>query len=76
MPLLVNAAGQRLSKRDATLSMAELRKRRSPGEILGILACMAGLVARPEPVSVPDLVPLFSWRKMPAVRVLCLSESL
>lgn len=76
VPLLVNAAGQRLSKRDATLSMAELRKRRSPGEILGILACMAGLVARPEPVSVPDLVPLFSWRKMPAVRALSLSESL
>lgn len=76
VPLLVNTAGQRLSKRDASLSMAELRRRSSPGEILGLLACKAQLIPRPEPVSVADLVPLFAWEKLPAVRALCLSESL
>lgn len=76
LPLLVNDAGQRLSKRDASLSMAELRKRYSAEDILGGLACLAGLIPKPEPVSAADLVPLFSWNKLPEVKALTLSEFL
>lgn len=76
VPLLVNDAGQRLSKRDASLSMAELRKRYSAQQILGCLASLAGLIPKPEPVTASDLVPLFSWDKIPKVKDLNLSESL
>ncbi len=42
LPLVCNAAGQRLSKRDASMSMEQLRRRLSPEEILGRIACLAG----------------------------------
>ena len=37
IPLLRNEAGQRLSKRDGSLSMAELRKTHTPAEVLAML---------------------------------------
>lgn len=66
IPLLCNADGLRLSKRDKSLSMAELRVRHTPGEIIGLLAWQAGLI--PQFASVPpaDLVPLFNWNRLPA----------
>lgn len=64
LPLLCNAAGQRLSKRDRSLDMECLRQRYSPQELIGRLAHLAGLQAAPMPVSPSDLVASFSWAQV------------
>ncbi|MDE5886691.1 MAG: tRNA glutamyl-Q(34) synthetase GluQRS, partial [Muribaculaceae bacterium] len=61
VPLLCNAAGQRLSKRDASLSMEVLRKEYSPSHLVGLLAYYAGILPEPFPISARGLLPLFSW---------------
>ncbi|MBR5716011.1 MAG: tRNA glutamyl-Q(34) synthetase GluQRS [Bacteroidales bacterium] len=66
LPLLCNEAGQRLCKRDKSLDLGEIRKSaHSSNSVLGQLAFYAGLIDRPEPVSALDLVPEFSWTKVP-----------
>ena len=65
LPLLCNAGGQRLSKRDRSLDMASLRDRFSAPEIIGMLARLAGLQPQPTPVTAQELLPLFSWKKVP-----------
>lgn len=65
LPLLCNASGQRLSKRDASLSLAELRKHRSAQEIIGFLANLAGLIPEAKPCSPADLIPLYDTRLLP-----------
>lgn len=67
IPLLCNAAGQRLSKRDKSMSMEELRKSYKPEEIIGKLAALAGLRPTSDPVSAKDLIRDFSWSKLKAV---------
>lgn len=59
LPLLCNAAGQRLSKRDASLSMEHLRARHTPGEVIGMIARMAGLVPDSSPISPANLLETF-----------------
>lgn len=66
LPLVVNAQGVRLSKRDKSLSLDTLRHLYSPEQIVGKLACMAGIIPTPEPVSARELIPLFDWSKIPA----------
>lgn len=61
VPLLCNGAGQRLSKRDSSLSMESLRKEYSPSHLVGLLAYFAGLLPEPFPISASGLLPLFSW---------------
>lgn len=61
LPLLCNTAGQRLSKRDRSLDMESLRQRFTPQELVGRLACLAGLQSEPQPLSAAELIPLFSW---------------
>ena len=56
LPLVCNAAGQRLSKRDASMSMEQLRRRLSPEEILGRIACLAGWQPDFSPVSLATLL--------------------
>jgi len=65
LPLLCNTAGQRLSKRDRSLDMEQLRQHYTAPQILGQLAFLAGLQPQPEPISAEALVPLFSWDKVP-----------
>ncbi|MGM9713922.1 MAG: tRNA glutamyl-Q(34) synthetase GluQRS [Prevotella sp.] len=65
VPLLCNEACQRLSKRDKSLDMGELRARFKPEELVGLLAYYAGLMPRPEPVAARDVVSLFSWDALP-----------
>lgn len=66
VPLICNTMGQRLCKRDKSLDMGEIRKRHnSPHRVLGALACYAGLLAEPDEVDAEELVPLFSWDKIP-----------
>ena len=65
VPLLIAAAGKRLSKRERSLDMEHLRQRCRPEEILGELAFAAGITAKNEPVSARELVPLFSFDRLP-----------
>lgn len=65
LPLLCNESHQRLCKRDKSLDLGELRKEFSAEEIIGRLAHLAGLIEKPEPVSAQELIPLFSWAKVP-----------
>lgn len=66
IPLLTDPSGRRLSKRDGDLDIGALRERYGcPEPILGMLACAAGLIDRPEPIGLWDLVPLFNFKKCP-----------
>ena len=65
LPLLCNAEGQRLSKRDKSLDMSVLRDNYRPEELTGLLAYYAGITDRPEGISARELIPLFSWRNVP-----------
>ena len=69
LPLLCNAAGQRLSKRDKSMDMGELRANHSAAEIIGWLACYAGIIERPEPLMPHDLIDEFSWSKVPTTDI-------
>ena len=65
MPLLNAPDGRRLSKRDADLDLGVLRERFTPEALVGALACAAGLIDRPEPVAARELIPGFSWARVP-----------
>ncbi len=57
LPLITNGEGQRLSKRDASLSMESLRASgATPAEILGRAGALAGLVAPGEPATLDELL--------------------
>lgn len=65
LPLLINEQGQRLSKRDKSLDMGCLREQFTPQELIGILAYHARLIPEPTPITLQNLIPLFSWDKVP-----------
>lgn len=65
LPLLCNASGQRLCKRDKSLDLGELRQHHSAEALVGLLAFHAGLIDQPSPLSAQSLIPLFSWAKVP-----------
>ncbi len=65
-PLLINENGQRLCKRDKSLDLSVLReKHKNPDEIVGFLAFLAGILPSPTPLKPQDLLPLFTWQKVP-----------
>lgn len=64
-PLLCNEAGQRLSKRDKSLDMGELRQTYTPEQIIGRIAYFAGQTDRIEPMNAQELLKLFEWDKVP-----------
>ena len=61
LPLICAKDGRRLSKRDRDLDMGVLRQRYTPQALVGRLACLAGLIDRPEPVEARELIRGFSW---------------
>ncbi|MBQ3156461.1 MAG: tRNA glutamyl-Q(34) synthetase GluQRS [Clostridia bacterium] len=61
IPLLVDAQGRRLAKRDRDLDLTALARRFSPEEILGMLAFSAGLIPEVRPVTLEQLIPEFAW---------------
>lgn len=65
LPLLLSPEGRRLAKRDRDLELGELQRRYSAPQLVGALACAAGLIDRPEPISPQALIPLFSWERLP-----------
>ena len=72
-PLLCNAEGQRLCKRDKSMNLGYLRdKDTPPQEIIGLLAHLAGLTETPAPITPQELIPLFSWNKVPTEDIITL----
>ena len=65
VPLLLAPDGRRLAKRDRDQELGQLRQQYTARELAGILAHAAGLIPEPAPVSPRDLLPLFSWEKIP-----------
>lgn len=56
VPLVCNSDGRRLSKRDSSLSMAALRERHTPEELLGILGHLAGWLPEPRRATLSELL--------------------
>ena len=73
-PLLVNEAGQRLSKRDKSLDMGVLREQHSAQEIIGFIAHLAGITPTTSPITPQELLPLFTWEKVPKEDIKVKSE--
>lgn len=69
-PLLCNGEGQRLSKRDKSLDMGCLRHRFTSRQLTGWLACLAGIIPAPDAISLPELLPLFQWEKVPCADII------
>lgn len=65
IPLLCNTAGQRLSKRDKSLDMAELRQRYTAQQLIGHIAFITGMTEHAEPLTPHDLLTVFSWQCLP-----------
>lgn len=65
LPLLCNEAGQRLSKRDKSMDLGQLKEHSSAEEIIGKLAYLSHLTDKYEPCRPHDLLPLFDWKKIP-----------
>lgn len=70
LPLIGNADGRRLSKRDEAMSMEQLRRRFTPEELVGRLAFMANIIPDPQPCSPQSLIGYFDWNKIPRVAML------
>ena len=64
IPLLVDAQGRRLAKRDRDLDLSALAQRFTPAEVLGMLAFSAGLIPDNRPVTLEKLIPLFDWGRV------------
>ena len=65
IPLLLAPDGRRLAKRDRDQELGQLQSRFTAPELVGHLACLAGLIPQPQPVTPRQLLPLFSWDKLP-----------
>ena len=64
VPMLLAPDRRRLSKRDRDLDFGYLRQHFSPEEIIGLLAHLAGLTEKWEPISARELACDFSWSKV------------
>lgn len=67
IPLLTNAEGIRLSKRDSSLSLQALLSIHSPAAITGYLAYLARIIPEPMPMSPADMLPYFNPASVPAI---------
>ncbi len=65
IPMLLDEEGKRMAKRDFSLSLREIRRRYTAEETLGALAFLAGLIEEPAPCRIGELVPLFTWERLP-----------
>jgi len=63
VPLVVNASGQRLAKRDGPVTMRDLG--RQPTEVVGLLGASLGLCESGETVSIGDLLSRFDPDRLP-----------
>ena len=71
IPLLTDAAGRRLSKREGDGCMERVREVYTDARpVIGALAAALGLIPSPESMTVEQLLPLFDWKKIPRDAVL------
>ena len=71
IPLLTDADGRRLSKREGDGCMETVRERYADARpVIGALAAALGLIPSPESMTVEQLLPLFDWKKIPRDAVL------
>ena len=67
LPLIDNAAGRRLAKRERSLDMGALRARGiAPEQVIGYCAWLLRVRPTPEPCTAAELVPDFSWAPLRA----------
>ncbi len=64
IPLVCNADGRRLSKRDSSLSMEALRERHTAEEIIGKAAALIGVIPAPAPCRPDELAEVFDWKNI------------
>lgn len=64
IPLLMDAQGRRLAKRDKDLDLSALAQRFTPEDMLGFLAFSVGLLEEIRPMTLEALLPLFDWNKL------------
>ena len=64
IPLLTDSQGRRLAKRDKDLDLTALSQRYAPEDILGWLACSAGLLPEVRPATLESLIAVFDWEKV------------
>lgn len=76
LPLVSNVMQQRLSKRDASMNMAELRRRYSAQEIIGRIAVMTNLIPEYTPMEAKDLAGYMAWDKIPATQAIIVPDTL
>lgn len=75
VPLLCNSAGRRLSKRDASMSAGELRRRYAPEQLTARLARLAGIIPDGiEACSSSELIPVFEWANIPVSETIILTD--
>lgn len=74
LPLICNADGRRLSKRDSSLAMDALRERYSPSELLGVLGHLAGLCKNNAPTSLAQLVEAYDVNKIPRTEKILIND--
>ncbi|MBE6555182.1 MAG: tRNA glutamyl-Q(34) synthetase GluQRS [Ruminococcaceae bacterium] len=66
IPLLVDAEGRRLSKRDGDGCMSEVRARyRDAAPVIGALAAALGIIEKSEPITLRELLSLFDMTRLP-----------
>ena len=66
VPLLLAPDGRRLAKRDRDLELGQLQHVCTAPELVGRLAHLAGLTPEYMPMTPTQLIPLFSWDKIPS----------
>lgn len=72
-PLLCNADGQRLCKRDKSLDMGVLRGEYTAEQIIGRIAFLAGQTDKEEPMTSEELLKIFDWSKIPTSDIIILN---
>lgn len=70
VPLICNATGQRLCKRDKSLELTVLRSTCSSEEIIGRLAHIAHIIPEFHPITAEELIPLFDWNSIPTTDII------
>ena len=66
IPLLTDAEGRRLSKREGDGCMERVREVYPDARpVIGALAAALGLIPSPESMTLEQLLPLFDWKKIP-----------
>ena len=65
LPLVLNAEGEKLSKRDEALTLRSLREAgAAPEAVVGVIAHSLGLIAAPAPCPAASLVAGFAWERV------------